>query len=872
MTDPAWTTSRPIHAAVDRLLAPRVLRRLWFLCVLLSPLLWFAVSPCAITRTVHLTLAPDGPLGAAWAVEWTRRATGERNGVWIEPAAGTLVGDQPLELRPSGVPADPAQQKFGFHIYEVTSASWTLRRADLKRALADFNADPASARARGWEFRGPWVPGVETSGIIYTGTTPGLLRIPVPARAAAEGLTVFSEKVPVGGAVTMSFRGRDTTFDCSAPRWEALLLRPEPGPSPDTPWTIDQPLPSYTLAAVSLAWHDSPGGALNVPLAHVRTRVFGRLIGDSPLPQPRVAGGTLAAGTHPAIRDMQAVGEITWPAVPAVPYTVHALGTGAVLIALVLAWGVVLAVAAVPWAGLLAPFSGWIARRSPARALARSLPCGVFTPFRVVLAVTIAAHAWFASWAPLLYLPDCVEYVYNAHRLFDTGRFDHFSAWRMPGTSFMLLPWIALSSRPEDLAGWVQALDGVLVACMAYDILRRFVPRGWAGLGMLLAGLDPVGLLWERHLITETPTALLLTAAAWMLVRLDGAARDRRLGPALAWAVGVGLAAALATYVRGNALLLVLLAPPMVIVALWSPGRRGRALLLAGAIAATSVAAMAPWMLRNQRVYGQPAMIIGRGFARLIFAWYGQQIDVNQTRLFDRDAWKDAAARQASGANEFDFMLQLDASPRLAGPPGTHPWVQRDTRCAIANDESRARRPADAALLAAKALLSHLHLWQDPSQRSFRNTDFYSQPHRGRLYGSSPFNWARAPADTTFGEQDRIRDLADRTLRDIRWVVDDPNAAAFRAWYAAFDAVRPVLGALSILGGLLALREPRRILWIVPLLWFGNALAFSWVFLNGETRYSEPLYALAIIAAVFGLCRACQGLRHHLAPRAPARE
>lgn len=853
MTDPtAW----PERAPPDCLLTRRALRIACILIVVASPALWFVLRPFALSRSVTLGIAPVSDVGERWSFEWQRAGDGS-NGVWIDLSR---AGHEPasLELRPSGACEDPAKSEFGFHIYELTSTGWSLRRADLKAALAEFLTRPAQARAKGWDFSDGWSPGVETSGIIYRGHAPGFIRIPVPAHAVASGVSIASEKTPVGGAVALSFAGQDSSFSCYAPKWESLVVHPEPARlvGAQRP-TI--PLPNYPIEAAALLWHDSPGAVLTIDAPRVSSSVFGVRLPDRTLGAPIVTGGEM---TGDRLGTSAPAGALTWRGdAIAVPPRANAVGVLITSGACALLAGACLLLARLPWTRVVRPLGLAAVRfQKSVQALPIRTPTHL-SPFVVVLAISIIAHAWAAAWAPMLYLPDTVEYIYNAQRLYDTGEFSHFNAWRMPGVSFLLLPFIAAFKRPEMAFGWAQAASGVLIACMTYDILRRLVPRSWAALGMLIVAIDPVAVLWERHVITESPSAFLVTGAVWIISRFASSRRDSN-PTSTAWlevgALALGLIGAVATYVRGNAILVVLLAPVFAAWAVWSHGRL-RAMSLALVVACTGILAMAPWVLRNHDRYGKPAMIIGTDMARVIFAWYLGEIDVNQTACFDFDAWKEARASKAKGANEFTFMSQLDRSARLPPVEGVSAWVRRIERCRIAADESRARRPVPAARIAAESLLSHLGIYH--AHPYFRNTDFYTQPHRGKLFPGEPTNWGRPPSnhDHAFHAA-QYRPIVARTYHDVSWLANSRQAAIMRNWYEMFDWIRPIIGVSLCLGVLVALREWKPVPLLAAGLWGGNALAFSWIVLNGETRYSEPLYALAAILAVFGLARSWQWL------------
>lgn len=464
----------------------------------------------------------------------------------------------------------------------------------------------------------------------------------------------------------------------------------------------------------------------------------------------------------------------------------------------------------------------------------------------------------------MLFLPDAVDYAHNAQRLIDTGSFAQFNAWRLPGLSLILTPLAALAGHPEELFGWVQAAMGVAAAWLAHRTLLPLIGPRWSILAMLLVGLHPALLAWERHLITETPTLLLVTLAWWLASILPAASPRRR--PLLSLALGV--AAALAILTRANTIPVLLLLLP----AIWLTMRAASGPRAASATAALSLAAalacLTPWVLRNRAVFGEPAIIIGRGYARLIFAWHADLHDLNQTALYDREGWQLAHRRRAQGNHEFDYFDQLDASPRLASP--LHPWVARDRRCHAAATESRLRAGPESGVLALHAILSHLHLFSHPAHPPFRNNDYYHKPLRGILYSTTtPTSWGRDPR----WRPDQLHlptldAIAGRTVRDISFVTTSPHARAFAHADALARWLWPVPGALFLLGGAVSLARRDWLVTAAAAAFLANALAFSWVFLCGETRYSDPLLPLFFMVAVYAL-RAVFSRGRYTPPAAP---
>lgn len=822
---------------------------LWFLPALASVALWPLLHHALLTRDLSLQFIPVSGFPADASLEWSTPRGPQ--GTWLSPLPS---GPSWIELRPSGRP-DSGVGPMNFHIYRIAAGDWSLSRDDLKRELARTQRGEPT----GWSLSGSWAPGAPTSGILFTGAAPGSLRIPLPPEASRAPLAIDSERTRSGGTVSINRDGAITNLTCASPdAWQPLTIFPS-APFPPTAHDIRQRLPADASGSLSLRWHalaaatDAP--SFETTPAVLRTRLLGVTLSTATLRGPlEVTGGELEVAPRARVRCREPAGDARWELPPVSPL-LHALGVVLLFLAFLATTHLSrLAIAA--------------ARAAHARIHARFHPSpaspAALWPARLALALVALAHLWLASWAPMLFLPDAVDYAHNAQRLIDTGSFAHFNAWRLPGLSLILTPFTALAGHPEELFGWVQAAMGVAAAWLAHRTLLPFTGPRWSILAMLLVGLHPALLAWERHLITETPTLFLVTLAWWLTSILPAAVPRRRLLLALL----LGAVAGLTILTRANTIPVLLLLPP----AIWlmmraTSGTRAASTTAALALAA-ALACLTPWLLRNRAVFGEPAVIIGRGYARLIFAWHAGLHDLNQTALYDREGWQLALLRRTQGNHEFAYFDQLDASPRLASP--LHPWAARDQRCSLAATESRLRAGPESGVLALHAILSHLHLYSHPGHPQFRNNDYYHKPLRGLLYSTTtPTSWGRDPRWRPDELHIPTLDvIAGRTVRDISSVTTSPHARAFARAHALSRPLWPLVGALFLLGGAVSLARGDWLIAAAATAFLANTLAFSWVFLCGETRYSDPLLPLFFMVAVYAL-RAVFSRTRYTPPAAP---
>lgn len=853
---PPRESDPPTEPTLDRYLTPRIRNLLLTALLLLSPALWLAIKPLVWARELECSLTPGRATGAIWSLEWQQGHDGPWNGQWINLASLGAI-PQTLEIRLPGKSATPSPSAPGFHLYEVTGGPWRLSGPDLKAALAKWQADPSLARAEGLAFEGNWIPGVGDSGGVFC-DSPGTLRLPIPADAVQAGIRFRTEKTPRGSDIECLFAGDRKIFNTRADQWQPLEISLQPAQaSPGATATIRCPLPAYSIASLRLSRQSDDGVPIRISGLTLHTRLFGLSLPDRTLPppsDPALPPGA-AAFTSPSVL-------LSGPIKTTI--SVHLAGLAFIIGGLLALWHSL-------WAGLRAldqalhaanrAFHHWRGER-----LLPATPRPHFGPaFWSCLALISLAHFWMAFWAPLLFPPDSIDYIINAQRLYDTSSFAHFGAWRLPGTSLILYPFIAIFSHPERALALAQAVGGILVALMCHDVARRFVPAPLAALTMLWIGLDPTGLVWERHIMSEAPMTFATSLWMWLLVRLCDPTPTTFAKRAL-WALALGLVCGFAPLIRGNAQVMAILAPVGVAAALWSLVRPTRALGLGAITLAASLSLLVPWVAHIHQQYGRPRVMIGGGFANLAFTWNANLMDVNQTRLYDAQTLELVRQQELARNDLFGFVPRLNASPRLQQSPLLHSWIQQDERCAIAANESRARHGSQslrAMLHGAGTIL----LGVRPEQ--FASTRYWSRSYFGILPEGQSQSWdvdvPRLPYP--IADRPRLEQIHARTTSDIAFLKTDPSAKWFERWYSLFDHSRFITGLLFLAGGLAALREWNCTLLTIWGLSFATILALAYLVFGGETRYVEPLYPAMSVMAAFGLGRIIQsvtGPRHPL--------
>jgi hypothetical protein len=197
----------------------------------------------------------------------------------------------------------------------------------------------------------------------------------------------------------------------------------------------------------------------------------------------------------------------------------------------------------------------------------------------LVLAAALRAVV-FAAYHPALIFPDSVRYLQYAHN-FTSGHWT-VDALRQSGYSVLIIP--ALLLHDVWIIPLAQHLVGLATALLVYAVLIRFGTRTWlAATATIPVLFDPLQLVLEQYVLTDTWTVLLLLAALVILIWCrEGGEVRRREGPAAnrqqekrGWlpAAACGLLLGLAVTFRDEVLIMIVPAAWYVLVAV-RPRRR----------------------------------------------------------------------------------------------------------------------------------------------------------------------------------------------------------------------------------------------------------------------------------------------------------
>lgn len=789
----------------------------WPACVLTLAVaalpLWLLAAPWVTQRCLTGVLRVDNA-SPEWSIQWRRADRGSASGFWLNlpETLCELEDKEVLELRIPGRPRDPSGRLEVWFYFAVPLAP-DQPPIDLQYELA--TAHPA-------DVGGSWVPFIGGDGIVYYGPGPGWLRLEVPPG----GIQLYFARLPVAGEVVVSYANETKTVDLVAPEHSTAIVSIHRRPHVEgAELRVSQLLPNYEIENLALCWKDSAGARFDARDVHVWEYVYGIPVRRRALTvQPDEIIGRLnderyAYYTHTPAGAVQLGSRLRFGR------TVHGVGYALTWLGLLAAMGAARCVRRIPW------------RRLPA----------ALRPAAVGLALVVLVRLWMGWWAPLFVSFDGIQYFSQAQTLLDTGRFDHFDAFRMLGYSIFLAPFLALFHDFGPPLVLVQALMGAAVAWFTYDIARRALPAWWAAGAMIYVGLDPILLAYEKFALTECISTFLVTLLVWMLVRYHAYCRAHADG---AWrsillAVALGVLCGAAAYVRSNLLVFLVLAPAVVLGV--QVARRGpvRGVLHAAVAGTVGACCVVPWIMRNYATFGYPVFAVGRYAQRACSFWDADALDLNQPAVWSLQQWKSLDSRGYFPHTELWALL---FESRLEGGNAYDPFTNQEIKSRVLVEESLARRPLNVLHGMLVAFGNHTGLWNKLRQTSGRETVWWTRNLRGEE--ASRTNLLQG---TTAGGRDAVAQRLHDIERDISYMHGSASALWFNDLYYAYELSRPVIGVLFVVGLLMLLRRASWPVAIAALIALANIGALSVLVGSAIDRYGVPFKPLLALTAAFAL-------------------
>ncbi|CAG0953472.1 hypothetical protein PHYC_00329 [Phycisphaerales bacterium] len=593
---------------------------------------------------------------------------------------------------------------------------------------------------------------------------------------------------------------------------------------------VRRELPSYPLRTLSVKWNDNDGGEFAVRRLAIVTKLAGRAWRtDVLIDEPAATMQPTQPASSRLDADVPALAAVTWLFVLGVSW----LALSAAYL------GLRFALRIPPlWDRLVERVAGRPSARAP-----RWLKVFAW-------AAAIGAPLWLASWAPMLLLSDSTAYIWLGKLLWENRDINHLDGWRLPGYALFIAPWVVYTDQYTLWIGLSQAALGIGSAVLAFDILRRRGLGGvWPCIGMLLVALDPMMMVWQRTVLSESPGAFLILLVAWVFTVLEPRLRTGSATRMLLAFAGLGALCGIAATVRGNLQLLLLVIAAGVIAIGFLSRKPARALLAAGVMLATFALTISPILRHNYRVFGRASLVVGANTGRTIFAWQNTDIDFNQTRLFTLEQFRDLNDRVGRGEmSDWEFTAEIERNDRVEVRTGTHPWVTRDLRCTEVLRESMSRMPSRYAKRLVKATASQLGFWVDYPKHFKRNSAGQVSVMRGRPV-AEPTNFydriSRFPAT--------IRPTLERVIHDASGVHTTLNSRAMGVWWNVWREARPVLVLLLAFGALRALARRDVPTLVLALFVFGNTAAVVVMQFAGIDRYGMPFFGVGNVAMLLGL-------------------
>jgi len=467
-----------------------------------------------------------------------------------------------------------------------------------------------------------------------------------------------------------------------------------------------------------------------------------------------------------------------------------------------------------------------------------------------LLVPTIGIPVFLALWAPMFLLADSTAYVWFAHLLLKTDSMMHFDGWRLPGYAMMIAGAMARTTDYAVTIGVVQAAMAIATPLVVFDMLRRRVGGRWATVAAIAIAVDPVLMGWQRVLMPETLSGLLIVLAAWLFLRVVDRVGER-LG---VWrAVGVGLILGLvfgaACVVRGNNQVV-----PAVLIAsiVWCGVVRRQWSLLAAAVpvAVGTFVVMLPLFMINQQNHGRFTFAVGRDFTRSLFSWENGTTDWNQSGTLSFTEFRALRDKlRAEVLTDWDVMEWLAKTKTVPVPQGAGRWLSQEVRSGALVDEALARNGPEFTLRQLQAMTILLGVPITEPYYGVRGTWAVFTQLRGRdnhrTWTNFDFPITRFPPD--------MQETLQRSIHDVGWLYRDPVARVYGAWFNLWRWLRAVLAVafLFALARVIVRRE-----WAVAalgLVVLGNIVGVPVLTYAAEYRYAAPYYPLMMLVIVYGL-------------------
>lgn len=462
--------------------------------------------------------------------------------------------------------------------------------------------------------------------------------------------------------------------------------------------------------------------------------------------------------------------------------------------------------------------------------------------------VVVSVKAVCAAIMPLVWSGDGVEYGVGALTLVQTGTLGPVNAWRMPGYSFVL----SAGLRVADIEAAVSVLHlicGTFTALGAGAIASRVRPHSpfLGPVVMLLVGLDPTALMYERMVLTEAITSAAFVLSMWLVVLAGEQSRWKFACMMIGAAAGV---LALASMVRSNMQLFLVLIP---FVGVCSRLTRDRWLKSAGTVALSILVAaviLTPRMNSMAAEYGKRTLAIGTGFTRMSGLTDASILELNNADAFTPTEWRHAVDQSKQAwFNGYEVVNCITKSSRLAPRyANLKPWAAIDAGSAeLAN--GTVRRHGPQVLLHSARAFSTLVGIPIQSNPKFREHRWWHQYFSWDPAPPSTFStWCNAPNEFSHLDQARVQDLAAATQQPTQAWKQSFGARLFGWWFEAAMWIRPIIAAGSLLGMWLLVcrgRWPLALLLALPLV---HHAVLAFYLFSGIDRYAAPFYPAMWVA------------------------
>lgn len=452
----------------------------------------------------------------------------------------------------------------------------------------------------------------------------------------------------------------------------------------------------------------------------------------------------------------------------------------------------------------------------------------------LVVSVAICVRLGLGYARPVFMAGDSIGYIQQAQEFIKTGSFEHFNVLRPIGYPLVVM---AAFEFFEDASVGLLVIQGVislLTALAAYAAAIQ-VSSFRVSLAVLnVVSLDPMLLVYEHYVLTESLAAFWVATMAFFFVTLLHAAALRKHWSLLGMSVLCGLFFGASVYVRGNLRITALVLIVVASLAFLSQIKWYRALVAIGLLVGITTGVSYPQLDPDESM----SVLHWNRVLFMAVGGFSDRASMNQAGSFSYSNWEDIDANADQLQREpHKVVWALDEEARSYDRFAT-------------TTEAYEAYAYETVFRKGPTFFGFWSMWMvnllgGPPPPDQDENEFWSLGLRG-LDTYSSDNWS-GPRPSN--------ELSAQTLSRVTRPIAEPTGLAaliqqsFDLVYGGFKPLRWMVLVLFLLGFVIALRHLAWPLMGLCLMALANAGFLATIMLSGNTRFGVPFYPVVWLVA-----------------------